>query len=381
MFDTGLLCQKKPQSGTHMKIKDIINFLEAWASPLLQENYDNSGLIVGDKEQQISESLITLDVTEEVIDEAIQTQSNLIIAHHPLIFSGIKRIGTHHWVDKCIRKVIKHDINIYVIHTNLDNIHTGVNRQIANKIGLTNVSSLKPKSTTLSKLVVFVPSENKQQLLEALYAAGAGEIGNYDHCSFQTSGEGTFRPGEASNPVIGLHHQDQTVKETRIEVILPHYSKSAVLQAMRQAHPYEEVAYYLTELQNTSQEIGSGMIGELQSAVDTRDFLISLKEYMQLKTLRHTSLVRNNITRIAICGGSGSFLLSNAIAKDADIFITSDFKYHDFFEANGDIIIADIGHYESEVFTKELIQEKLSKKFTKFAFRLSEVDTNPIKYL
>ncbi len=364
-----------------MQIKDITTFLESWAPPSLQESYDNSGLIIGDRNDSATGALITLDVTEQVIDEAIAAKCNMIISHHPLIFSGVKKIGTSHWIDKCIRKAIRNDLNIYAIHTNLDNVISGVNKKIGQRLGLSNLRILKPKSETLLKLTVFVPTDNKSELLSALYEVGAGEIGNYDHCSFQLSGEGTFRPNEQADPTIGKSGTDEVVQETRIEVILPSYCKVAVLNAMRNSHPYEEVAYYLSTLINSNQEVGSGMIGEMDRELSTEDFMEHLKEVMNLKLVKHTDFTAKKIKKIAFCGGSGRFLLETAIAAKADIFISADFKYHDFFEANNEIIIVDIGHYESEVFTKELLYERLTKNFAKFAFRLSEVDTNPIKFL
>ena len=364
-----------------MRIIDITDFLESWAPLSLQESYDNSGLLVGEKEDTINQALITLDITEKVIGEAIETNSDLVIAHHPFIFRGIKQIGNSHWIERCIRKAIKHDIAIYAIHTNLDNVHTGVNKKIADKIGLTNLSILQPKKETLSKLTVFVPPGSKETVLDAMYNSGAGSVGNYDRCSFQVDGTGTFRGNESSNPAIGKSGVDEKVKETRIEVLVPSYSLGSVLSAMIKAHPYEEVAHYITPLINVNQEVGAGMIGELSEEVDSTSFINQLKSQMSLNVVRCTELVKDKIKRVAICGGSGSFLLSNAIREKADIFITGDFKYRDFFEANNEIIIADIGHYESEVFTKELLLDVLTKNFTKFAFRLSKEDTNPIKYL
>ncbi|MEO9484827.1 MAG: Nif3-like dinuclear metal center hexameric protein [Ekhidna sp.] len=364
-----------------MQIKDITNYLESWAPLSLQESYDNSGLLLGEKNDEIKQALITLDITEDVIDEAIETKSDFIIAHHPFIFTGIKSIGNSHWIDRCIRKAIKHDIGIYAIHTNLDNVHTGVNRKIAEKLSLQNLHILKPKSDTLAKLTVFVPTQNKQQVLDAMYEAGAGKIGNYDHCSFQSEGIGTFRGNEESNPSLGERGVDEQVNETRLEVIVSNHQLGSVLSAMVQSHPYEEVAHYVQPLSNKDQEVGAGMIGEIEAPMSSHKFLETLKKRMNLEIIRHTALVHTTIKKVAICGGSGSFLLSQAITKNADIFITGDFKYHDFFEANAAIIIADIGHYESEVFTKELILDALTKNFTKFAFRLSKVDTNPIKYL
>jgi len=362
-----------------MKIKDIVKFLDSWAPGSLQENYDNSGLIVGDSSDEVSGVLITLDVTEQVIDEAIDNNSSLIIAHHPLIFSGKKRIGKKHWVDRCIRKAIKNEIAIYAIHTNLDNVYTGVNRKIADKLKLTNLKVLHPKTNALSKLTVFVPKENKENLTNALFEAGAGKIGNYDQCSFESDGTGSFKPNENANPTIGNTGKKEFVEETKVELLVNNHQISSVLNAMKNNHPYEEVAYFLTSLENSNQEVGSGMIGELTQEMVSNDFLSYVKQHMSTNTIKYTNYF-GKIKKVAICGGSGSFLLNHAINNNANAFVTSDFKYHDYFEADQKIMIADIGHYESEVFTKELIQEKLKENFTNFAFRLSKVDTNPINY-
>ncbi|NQZ76917.1 MAG: Nif3-like dinuclear metal center hexameric protein [Ekhidna sp.] len=364
-----------------MLVRDITDFLESWAPLSLQESYDNSGLLIGEKSEEVKKALISLDLTEDVLDEAIETDCNLIISHHPFIFSGIKKIGNKHWIDKCVRKAIKHDISLYAIHTNLDNIHTGVNKKIADLIGLEETEVLLPKKGTLLKLTFFVPKDHTDSVLDATYEAGAGKIGNYDRCSFKVEGIGNFRGNEHSNPTIGQQGEDESVEETRCEILVHKHHLNGVLNAMKKSHPYEEVAYYVSSLENKSQEIGSGMIGVLSEGMQTEVFLKKLKERMSLDTIRHTKLVSKTIKKIAVCGGSGSFLLNTAKSQKADIFITADFKYHDFFEANGEIIIADIGHYESEVFTKELLLDALTKNFTKFAFRLSQVDTNPIKYL
>ncbi|MFK7953688.1 MAG: Nif3-like dinuclear metal center hexameric protein [Ekhidna sp.] len=364
-----------------MNIKEITTFLEQWAPTSLQESYDNSGLLLGEMNQSTKQALITLDITEEVIDEAIDSNSDFIIAHHPFIFSGIKKIGNSHWIDRCIRKAIKHDIAIYAIHTNLDNVHTGVNKKIADKIGLVNTKILRQKKGTLTKLTVFVPEENTESLANALYSAGAGEIGNYSHCRFESRGVGFFKPNNNASPHIGKAGLIEKVEESRIEVLVPKHMVNNVLSAMREEHPYEEVAYYLQDIINDNQEIGSGMIGDLTESMESITFLKYLKKNMDLSTIRHTRVSSDSIKKVAICGGSGSFLLNDAIQQKADIFITADFKYHDFFEANNEITIADIGHYESEVFTKELLHDVLTKNFTKFAFRLSKVDTNPINYL
>lgn len=363
-----------------MKVKDILTSLEAWAPPSYQESYDNSGLLIGDSSITFTKALITLDVTEAVLDEAIAKGCNLVIAHHPLIFGGIKRITGQHWIERCIIKAIKNDLIIYAIHTNLDNVHDGVNAMIARKIGLRNVSILKPKANTLTKLVTFVPVEHTQNVLDALYKAGMGEIGNYDHCSFRMVGTGTFRPDESANPTIGTQGKDEEVEENRIEGIFPSHAQGKIAAALKQNHPYEEVAYDLYDLENTNPQIGSGAIGTLETPMETEAFIATLKERMDLNTVKCTAFVKKQISKVAVCGGSGGFLLRNAKRQKADIFITSDYKYHEFFEADQQIIIADIGHYESEVFTKNLIAERLQSEFANEEFLLSAIVTNPVKY-
>lgn len=364
-----------------MQIKDMVNFLEKWAPPTLQESYDNAGLIVGDPGDSVQKVLLTLDVTDDVLNEAIDESCQLIIAHHPLIFKGIKRIGKKHWLEKCIRKAIKHDIAIYAIHTNLDHVSSGVNKRICTRLGLENTSVLSPKNDTLSKLTFYVPTEDKETVLDAVFSAGAGAIGNYDRCSFQSEGSGTFRPNDMANPSIGTHGADEHVAETKVEVMIPQHLETNVMRALKKSHPYEEVAYYLSGLRNENQEVGAGMVGTLPSPISTDVFIAHLKKTMELSHFKATKWVTKEISRVAVCGGSGSFLLSKAIRSGADVFITSDFKYHEFFEANGQITILDIGHYESEKYTKNLLFDVLSETFSTFAFVLSKVDTNPVKYL
>jgi dinuclear metal center YbgI/SA1388 family protein len=363
-----------------MKVKDITTSLEQWAPLSLQENYDNSGLLVGDPHQPIHQVLITLDVTEAVIDEAIDKGCQLIIAHHPLIFKGLKHINTDHWVERCVRKAIKNDISIYAIHTNLDNVRTGVNARIAAQLGLVNTSILSAKSDNLLKLVTFTPIDHTDKVLQALYAAGAGAIGAYEHCSFSLVGTGSFRPSVDAKPFIGEIGKEERVQETRIEVILQKQRANGVLNALKTNHPYEEVAYYLSELINDNQETGSGMCGDLPEPMSPDDFIAYLKKRMQLQVVKHTPFITDSIQKIALCGGAGGFLLTHAIRERADVFISADFKYHDYFEADGKIAIADIGHYESEVFTKDLLYDFLEQKFANIAFRLSGVVTNPIIY-
>lgn len=363
-----------------MKIRELTAGLEQLAPLQLQEDYDNSGLLIGHPETEITGVLVSLDVTEEVVEEAIRKGCNLIVAHHPLIFRGLRRLnGTDH-VERTAISAIKNDVAIYAIHTNLDNVVNGVNYRIAERLGLSKVSILKKKRNTLLKLTVFVPEgESTSKVLAALHKAGAGEIGNYSDCSFRTTGTGSFRPEEAADPAIGKRGILEEVEENRIEVILPVHRKNRVLQAMQAAHPYEEVAYYLHSLENENQEAGSGATGFLPEAMTVEAFLPYLKERMNLSVIRFTP-VSKMIRKVAVCGGSGSFLLGDALAAGADAFITADYKYHEFFGAEGRILIADIGHFESEVFTKDLLVEIISKKITNFATCLSEVNTNPVNY-
>ena len=364
-----------------MKISKIIQYLEQVAPPQLQESYDNSKLITGNKSWECSGVLLTLDSTEKIIDEAIKTGCNLVIAHHPIVFSGLKSITGRNYIERTIIKAIKNDIAIYACHTNLDHISGGVNKKIADKIGLKNLKILAPKKQLLQKLFTYVPKQNAETLKNALFEAGAGQIGNYSECSFSTEGIGTFKGNESSNPTIGekgtRHHEN----EIKLEVIFPSYLQSKIVSALKEAHPYEEVAYEILTLENVHQEIGAGMIGELENPMETREFLQYLKLNMQVSCIRHTDLIHSTIKKVAICGGAGSFLLENAKRSGADIFITGDYKYHQFFDADGQIIIADIGHYESEQFTPELIYDILSQKFDNFAIRLSKQNTNPINYL
>ncbi len=363
-----------------IKIKDVTDFLESWAPRSYQETYDNSGLLTGNHSSEVNGILVSLDCTEEVVAEAIQLGCNMIVAHHPIIFKGLKKLTGSNYIERTIILAIKNDIAIYAIHTNLDNIHTGVNQKIAQKIGLKNLRILAPKTDTLQKLVAFIPKANAAEVVSALHQAGAGQIGKYNNCNFSVNGIGSYLPTSYANPSIGSVNQQEFVDETRVEVICPSHLSSNIISALKSSHPYEEVAYYLTNISNENQEVGSGMIGELNDPLKPSDFLLGLKSSMNLSVIRHTKLIEKPIKKVALVGGSGSFLLPNAIHAQADIFITADFKYHEFFDADDQIIIADIGHYESEVFTKDLIVGVLMEKFPTFAINFSKTITNPISY-
>ena len=363
-----------------MILQEIINYLEELAPPSLQESYDNSGLIVGNGQQEISKAIVCLDAVESVLDEAIAKGANLIIAHHPIVFSGLKKLNGKNYVERVVIKAIQNNIAIYAIHTNFDNVSQGVNRKISEKIGLVNTQILAPKSNLLNKLVVFVPIENRLQLMNAMFEAGAGNIGNYSEASFTSNGEGSFKGNVDSNPTMGKVNERTYVQEGRVEVLVENHHLNMVLAAMKANHPYEEVAYDLIALKNSHQEIGSGMIGELNEAMNPKGFLKHLQTIFKVPVIRHTDLGNKKIAKVAVCGGSGSFLLQAAISQKADVFVSADFKYHEFFDADNQIVIADIGHYESEQYTSELLLEKLKKKFSNFAFFLTENNTNPLRY-
>lgn len=363
-----------------LKIKDITDYLDSYAPGSYQESYDNSGLLAGNKNDELKGALISLDATEAVVEEAIEKKCNLVVSHHPIIFRGLKKLTGSNYVERTVIKAIQNNIALYAIHTNLDNIYTGVNKKICEKLQLANTKILAPKDDQLNKLTTFIPREDADKVMEAVYKAGAGQIGNYSHCSFRVAGTGTFLPNEKANPHVGETGKLQREEETRVEFIFPAHLKNRVLAALKKAHPYEEVAYYLHALLNENQEVGSGMVGELESPMSGGEFIQYLKQKMELKLVKHTQVLDKPVKKVAVCGGAGSFLLRKAISQQADVFVSSDFKYHEYFDAEDKIVIADIGHYESEVFTKELIYETLYKNFSNIALHFSTTNTNPVIY-
>ncbi len=364
-----------------MKLSQLTAYLETVAPPAYQEDYDNSGLIVGHPDQEINQVLISLDCIEAVVDEAIATNCQVIISHHPIVFKGLKRFNGKTYVERVVEKAIRHNIALYAIHTNLDSVLTGVNAKICEVIGLDDLRILSPKQGLLKKLVTYVPTNHVDQVRNALFHAGAGNIGNYSECSFNADGKGTFKGNEDSDPYVGEPGQRHTEAETRIETIYPANLESKILMALMLAHPYEEVAYDLYNLTNQHQQVGSGMVGELEQPMEANEFLYHLKEKMQATVIRHTALTGKKIKKVAVCGGSGGFLLKHAIGAGADIFITADYKYHEFFDADNKIIIADIGHFESEQFTQQLLHDMIRKRFADLPLRLTSVNTNPVRYL
>jgi dinuclear metal center YbgI/SA1388 family protein len=363
-----------------MHIAAITAYLESIAPPFLQESYDNAGLLTGDAGWECTGVLCTLDATEAVILEAAARKCNLVVAHHPIIFGGLKKINGKNYVEKAVIAAIKHDIAIYAIHTNLDHVITGVNGMMADKLGLIKRTALQPKAATLKKLFTFVPLAQAEQVRTALFAAGGGHIGNYSECSFNVEGAGTFKGGEGTNPFVGQPGERHEEREVKLEVIFPAWLQNALVKAMIAAHPYEEVAYDVVDLANTHPGIGAGLMGELPDLLEEKDFLALIKKQFGLTVIRHTPLLDRPVRKVALCGGAGSFLVSRALAAGADFFITGDMKYHEFFDANDRMVIADIGHYESEQFTTDLLITVLQEKFTTFAVLKSEVKTNPVRY-
>ena len=364
-----------------MKIKEIVSALDRFAPLPLQDGFDNAGLQIGLTEAEATGALLCLDVTEAVLDEAIALGCNLVISHHPLIFKGYKSITGKDYVERCILKAIRNDMVLYAAHTNLDNAKGGVNNKIAEKIGLKHLQVLEPKRNSLLKLVTFVPTEQAERVRKALFAAGCGNIGGYDSCSYNLKGEGTFRAGENTHPFCGSIGELHREEEVRIETILPSYKKGEVVRALLSAHPYEEPAFDLYPLENEWTQAGAGIVGELETPETELEFLKRIKKIFEVECVKHNRLTGREIQKVALCGGAGAFLIPQAICSGADIFITGEIKYHDYFGHEDEILLAEIGHYESEQYTKEIFYSIIRDLFPNFALHLSKINTNPIKYL
>ncbi|MBC6605722.1 Nif3-like dinuclear metal center hexameric protein [Hymenobacter sp. BT188] len=361
-------------------VADLARALETAAPLAYQESYDNAGLQCGDPQAEITGVLIALDCTPAVLDEALSRDCNVVVAHHPVIFRPLKSLTGATEVERTVLKALKNNIAIYAAHTNLDNVRHGVNRKLGEKLGLQNLRILAPTSGNLAKLITYVPPTYTETVLQALYQAGAGQIGDYSDCSFRSDGVGTFTPGSATQPFQGQPGQPETTAEQRLEVLLPLHQQKNVLRALRQAHPYEEVAYEIVKLENENQEVGAGMLGELPQELTPVAFRQQLRTILGVPVVKHTDFDRP-IRRVALCGGAGSFLLNKARAAGADAYVTGDLKYHEFFGPEGDLLLCDVGHFESEQFTSELFQELLTSTFSStFAVLIAETLTNPVRY-
>ncbi len=363
-----------------MLLKELMEMLEEAAPFSLQESYDNSGLQVGSPSASINSGLVCLDITPEVIAEAREKSCDLVISHHPLIFKGLKKITGQHFTEEVIIEAIKHDIAIVSVHTNLDNMLTGVNQMLCKKLGMKNLQVLEQQSGLLKKLVVFCPNDHAEKVRGAIFKEGAGHIGDYDCCSYNIEGKGSFRAGDQANPFVGNLKELHFEPEIRIETIYPAFLEKKILNAMHASHPYEEVAYDIYPLENSFDRVGSGMIGELEEPLFARDFLDLLKNRLKVPVIRHSELTSQPIDKVAVCGGSGSFLLDKAISSGAKAFVTADVKYHQFFDARKNILLADAGHFETEQFTVNLLYDVVNKKISNFALQISEVNTNPVHY-
>ncbi|MES2829134.1 MAG: Nif3-like dinuclear metal center hexameric protein [Bacteroidota bacterium] len=364
-----------------MRLSLLIKHLEDFAPLNYQEDYDNSGLLIGNPEQEIHAALVALDCVEAVVDEAIELGCNLIITHHPIVFKGLKKITGKTYVERVVLKAIRNNIALYAIHTNLDHVKHGVNGVICKRLGLKNVTILKPRENLLKKLVTFCPADMADIVRTSLFNAGAGAIGNYSECSFNVEGTGTFNAGEGTDPYVGEPGKLHLESEVRIETVFLAQQERKVILALLESHPYEEVAYDIYSLENKMATVGAGMVGWLDEGMDSIEFLKLVKDRMDATVVRHTKLLPKKIRKVAVCGGSGSFLLQQAISVGADAFVTSDFKYHEFFDADAKLVIADIGHFETEQFTSDLLIDIIQEKFPNFAIRLTEHNTNPVNYL
>ncbi len=364
-----------------MKIKNITDYIEELAPLAYAEDFDNVGLLVGNYNTDVTGVLVTLDTLEDTIDEAIAKNCNLVVSFHPIIFSGLKKLNGNNYVERVVLKAIKNDIAIYATHTALDNSKNGVSAKMCEVLGLKNTEILIPKKKIIKKLTTYIPVADANNLRNKLFKVGAGDIGNYDYCSFNTNGKGSFRGKENSNQVIGVEGKLHVEDETCINILFEGYLERKILDTLFKNHPYKEVAYEIITLNNANQNVGMGMIGELSSEFNENIFLEFIKKTFKTGVVRHSNLLHKNIKRVAVLGGSGSFAIDNAIRANADVYISSDFKYHDFFKAENKILLADVGHYESEQFTKNLLVEYLTKKFSNFAIILSEKNTNPIHYI
>lgn len=363
-----------------MEIKEIIAAIEGFAAPELQEEWDNTGLLIGNDSWDCSGVLCSLDVTVAVVKEAVEKRCNLIVAHHPIIFKGLKRITGKNYVEAIVIEAIKNNIAIYAAHTALDNVGPGVNGKIAEKLGLKNCKIFAPKAQTLHKLITFVPDERAEEVRQALFAVGAGHIGMYSECSFNSQGTGTFKARADADPYVGEIGKQHQEEETKIETVFPAHLEGQVVNALIEAHPYEEVAYDIFAMENTHKGIGAGIIGELEAEVSEKDFLQQLQNIFKTPCIRHTPLLQTGVKKVAVCGGSGAFLIKQAARHGAQFYITADVKYHEFFDAEAKLVIADVGHWESEQYTVELLHDVIAGKFPTFAVRKTGVATNPVQY-
>ncbi|MEG0499933.1 MAG: Nif3-like dinuclear metal center hexameric protein [Rikenellaceae bacterium] len=364
-----------------MVVSEVIKIIEGFAPPALAENFDNVGLMVGDKSMRVRGILLTLDVVEESVDEAVERGLNLIITHHPLIFSPLKSLTGKNYIERVLIRAIKQGVAIYSAHTNLDSVQQGVSFRLGEKLGLQKMQVLRPVKNNLLKLVVYSPFNYSNGIRKALADSGAGFIGQYDSCSFSAMGEGRFRATAGLRPFVGSVGELHTEKEERIETVVQRHKLAETLVQLRRVHPYEEMAYDVMPLENMDPSVGLGVIGEFSEEMDVYDFLGGVKKILQIPMIKYSAPVKNRIRRVALCGGAGASFINDAINSGADIYVTGDLKYHDYFVPDGRITIADIGHFESEQFTLDIFNDVLIKKITNFTVCKTALNCNPINYL
>ena len=363
-----------------MTVKEVVSEIEKKIALKQAEDFDNVGLLCGNPQREVTGILVCHDALENVIDEAIEKKLNLVVTFHPIIFSGLKSITGKNYVERAVLKAIENKIAIYALHTAFDNDYFGVNFRICEELDLQNQKILMPKSQNLKKLEVYVPGEYAEVIKNALFEAGAGNVGFYDECSFAVQGKGTFRPIEGSNPFSGTRNIREDADEQMVSVIFEHFKQHQIITAMKDAHPYEEVAYQIITLENQNQYSGLGRFGNLKTEIDELDFLKLVKEKFDLKIIRHSPLLNKKIKRVGVLGGSGASGIKAALSQNCDVYLTGDVKYHEFFQNEGKMLICDIGHFESEQFVTQQLIEILSEIFPKFAVSKSVENTNPVNY-
>ena len=363
-----------------MIVQELLKTLEQWAPTAYAEDFDNVGLLIGNSQSKCSGVMITLDCTEAVINEAIADNCNVIISFHPILFSGLKKITGANYVERVAIKAIEHKISIIALHTRLDNHPDGVSNILCKRLKIKKSQVLIPKKDNLKKLVVYVPENYTEAILESLHKAGAGNLENYKECSFLLEGTGRFMGIDKSNPHIGKPSEKISLKEIQINVVFESHLYHDIQKALREAHPYETIAYEVYSLINSFSEVGMGRIGSLKKEMDLSSFLNFVKKQLNSKVIRHSPPTNKLIKKVAVLGGSGSFAIEDAKRQGADAFITADLKYHQFYQGEKSLLLVDVGHYESEQYIKNLIFDYLTEKLPSFAFVLSRTKTNPVNY-
>lgn len=338
--------------------------MERWAPLALASERDNSGLQIGSGQQRVTKILVTLDLNSNVIDEAHQKKADLIISHHPLLFHALRSVNPDEHIGSIVTSCVKYGIAIYSAHTNLDFTQNGVSTTLALKLGLSRIEPLMKNQRVSKKIVVFVPHDYIDRVRHAMMEAGAGTIGNYTDCSFAAHGIGTFKPTPNATPFIGTIGKLERVNEARLEMLSPSWKLEAVIAAMKRAHPYEEIAYDIYNRVNTEADYGVGAIGTLSHPMKPRQFLTHVADTLRIPSLRYSGNPQQMISVVAVCGGSGSDLLSTAAQHGADAFVTADISYHRFMEKHHSILFIDAGHYETEVPVVPIICKYLKQNLT-----------------